>query len=125
MPDQYRLNGSTLDCYSSSGKVYHLTVSTCTCVGFSYRRTCRHFKNAWTEGYMTKLKKSIQKNSSSGKLNSPFITEGRKESLRQFFAKNNVKVDEQVIERLEPKLTRTGPALDKLIKAAKTLMKRR
>jgi len=92
----------TLDCLSDSGSVYEVSLNKCSCLGYSYRGTCKHFQSAQADGWLEKLK-IAQAQFSLEK--SPYIVEARKEAIKQYLIKNKIKAVKSLVDMLERKVT--------------------
>lgn len=102
---EFSINGNILECVSDSGATYKISKEYCTCVGFGFRRTCKHFKEAWVSGWMRKLTESIKANFSP--LSSPYIREKRREALALYLKKNKIKFTDIILDKFEPIITQT------------------
>jgi len=89
--DTFKIDGNVVVCTSASGSVYQLTENSCTCKGFSFRRNCRHLKQATESGIFKRLKKGFSALHSPYKgsfRRSPYIMKERIKAVRAYLEKN-------------------------------------
>jgi len=60
-PDKFTLKKNFIECVSGSGHVYKITHDGCTCRGFSFRKECRHYRQAKTKGLFDALERVLVK----------------------------------------------------------------
>lgn len=60
-PDKFVLKKNFIECVSGSGHVYKITHDSCSCKGFSFRKECRHYRQAKTKGLFDELEKVLFK----------------------------------------------------------------
>jgi len=100
----FEIKGNVLEITSGSGKKYELTQKSCTCKGFSFRRTCGHIKEANEKGLLKKLaQKQVKKIQYLSKSDSKI--RARKNAIRKFLEKNGVPFDEVTIDNIEKIVT--------------------
>ncbi len=117
--DKFIFDGNSIICQSQSGKEYRIVKGSCSCPGFGFKRNCRHYHYAHTNGLIDDLQQRIIKQQA---LVSPFIKNMRQKALIWFLEKNGISPTKEMIIRIEPKIkTTTKP--ESVIKAAKTLQK--
>ena len=58
VPNQWRINGSNGKQYIVNWDKYHRQYS-CTCLGYTYRRKCRHIKEL-SDSFKSNIKKRIK-----------------------------------------------------------------
>jgi hypothetical protein len=102
--DTYEISGTILLCHSKSGTTYKLTNQTCNCRGFGFRKTCRHYQNAYKLGWLKRLSESIAKQPRLSR--TPHIIEARKKSIQFFLTKHNIRLSAKQIEAIEPSVRR-------------------
>jgi ribosomal protein L37E len=98
--DTYRIEGNVVVCISSSGKEYNLTSQECSCAGFGFRRTCRHYKEAKALGLFDKIEQQQKK--LGLKTFSPQMIIERKKAIAQFMVKNGIESRQSIINAIEP-----------------------
>ena len=112
LPDQFTLQETHIDVKSSSGNVYIVTKSSCTCIGYSFHRECRHYKQARELGLIEQLEKQREKKLSITVSEHARVL--RKEAIRQFLKKKQVIFTESVIDKIEKVMTSTTKPEDVL-----------
>jgi hypothetical protein len=60
-PDVFTLKSGYIECLSGTGRTYKVTHDSCSCKGFSFRRECRHYRQARQKGLLNKLETQIVK----------------------------------------------------------------
>lgn len=100
----YEIKGNILEIISGSGKKYQLTQKSCTCKGFSFRRTCGHVQEAEAKGLLRELEKRRTKKIRTLSRSENRI-KARKDAIRKFLEKNGVLFDERTIDEIERILT--------------------
>ena len=100
----FRIVNGNLIIRSNSGNEYRITKTTCSCKGFGFHRTCSHLKEAEEQGILKLLDEST---SSFNFKRSPAMILSRKDCLRKYLQKHNVSFTEEVICKIEPKITST------------------
>jgi hypothetical protein len=93
-----------IKCYSDSGSVYEITKGKCTCKGYAFRGTCKHYVSAQADGWLDKLTISLSKPSFQS-FRSPMIIQMRKNAISEFLKKNSIKPNAKIIDFLEKKVT--------------------
>lgn len=88
---------------SDSGSTYKLTPKTCNCVGFGFRKTCSHLKEAEERGLLKLMERKNKGRFPS--LRSPMIVANRKDAIRQYLTKHKIKFTETLVNKVEPLLT--------------------
>lgn len=112
----YEIKGNIIEITAGSGNKYQLTHKSCTCKGFSFRRTCGHIKEAKEKGLLDMLTERQKKITTISMSESRRKT--RKDAIRKFLKKNNVTFDETLINKLEKYITQeTTP--EKVLQIAK------
>lgn len=94
----------TYNCLSDSGSNYRITENTCNCLGFQYRKTCRHFKEAKQKGLLEKLRlaTAIKTNANPHfHLRSPFIISSRKKAIAEWFQKHKMGYTQVIVDKIE------------------------
>ncbi len=100
----YEIKGSVLEIISGSGKKYELTAKSCTCKGFSFRRTCGHIEEAKEKGLLKKLTEK-QGKKIQHLTKSIARVKARKDAIRKFLEKHDISFDEVTIDNMEKHLT--------------------
>jgi len=80
---------------SKSGKSYQVTSNHCTCTGYSFRKTCRHLTEVKRQGLLSKLKE--KKFTRKDFFNSPHVKMMRKDAIRTFLKKENIRYTEELV----------------------------
>jgi len=100
---RFELDRRRVKCFSDSGVTYYITKDSCNCVGFGFRRRCRHFSEALREGWIAKLKSQTVHVS----FRSSAIVESRKKAIRIFLEKRHASYTEETICSIEKILTQS------------------
>jgi len=96
-------------CSSESGNDYIVTDKSCSCKGFQFRRTCKHFKEVEKIGLLEKMKVNTSTSSCVLGVKSPFIIKMRKEAIEEWFRKHNRKFTKAMINKIEKIMTIETP----------------
>lgn len=118
--DSFRIDGNVIVCTSSSGKEYNITSQECSCAGFSYRRNCRHHKEAKVLGLFAKIEEK-KRELGIQSFSSPHIVNERKKAIAQFLEKNGLEARPSIVSAIEPYLNKDMTP-DKLLMVAKKLL---
>jgi len=86
---------------SMSGNDYVITKTSCSCKGFAFRRKCSHYEEAKSSGLLDSLNDKSYSQVVSRALNVKL----RREALRVFLKKYDVKFNEVLIRVVEPRIT--------------------
>lgn len=87
---------------SESGNEYAITKTSCSCKGFGFHKTCSHFKEATQEGLLNLI---VEIPTEAHFFKSPVVVKARKEALRQYLKKHDVPFTDQLIDKIEPRIT--------------------
>jgi len=101
--DKFTLFPDYIKVESKSGNEYTITLERCTCRGFGFHKTCRHYEQAESAGLIEKLKAKEQEELHFK--HSKSTIEIRKDAIRQYLTKNNASFTEPIIDKIESILT--------------------
>jgi len=116
---KFEICDSVLKCFADSGNTYVLTDFSCSCKGFAFRRTCKHFRMAKEKGLLEKLAKQPKPKFRINR--NPFIIQSRIKALTEFLKKNGIEPTKKRVMSIEPKLTPEGPTADEVIEMARKI----
>ena len=81
---KYKIDGQKISVIKNGKPSYEITfnngVGFCSCVGFGYRKSCRHYEDAQKNGMLDKIVK-IKKSESKQLFKGDIMVEARKNSL--------------------------------------------
>lgn len=103
LEDKYEVLQFGIRCLSKSGGEYLITKLSCSCVGFSYRRTCRHYEYASKFNLLDKIQ---DKELTQLHFTSPYIVAMRIAALKAMFKRVSQEVTDEIINLIEPRVTR-------------------
>jgi len=86
-----------IDVSSSSGKRYIINSTSCSCLGFKFHGTCKHFQAASNHDLISKITTKV--------VNSK-VTDLRLEAIRKFLGSNNITISDQKLYEIEVVVTR-------------------
>jgi len=102
--DQFTLHEDRIDVISASGSSYQITLTRCSCKGYSFHQECRHYKQAVNLGLLEKLK---AKSLSFSITLSDHAKKLRKEALKEYLTKQKISFTEDLLCTVEPQITCT------------------
>lgn len=102
-PDIFTLKKGYIKCVSSSGSIYKVTHDSCSCKGFSFRKLCRHYRQAKSQGLLDDLEVEIEKECKFTK--NSHIKKMRIEAIQVFLNKHNIRFTSSHVARIESFLT--------------------
>lgn len=114
---EFELKVNYVECRSDSGSLYKLTKWACNCKGYSFRRDCRHMREALAKDLFTQLE-AQRSESTSLFLTSDYITNERLKSIRYGLKKYKIPFTENLILRLN-KVMRADGDLKKFLTLAR------
>lgn len=106
-PDIFTLKQGYVLCISGSGHTYKVTHDKCTCKGFGFRRTCRHYRQAKQKGYLDKLNTQITQALAKFKTNGygGAMKAARMHAIRAYLEKHNIRYTPAQVTSIEKTLT--------------------
>ena len=106
--DTFFLKDGVVRYVSHSGGEYEISPMSCTCKGYSFRRTCRHFVAVMESGILTST--PVKHKVTAGRVfRSPTIVAARNEAIRLFLKKRGAPHSLSIIRLIERVLTPKTP----------------
>lgn len=102
-PDVFTLKTGYIECVSGSGHTYKITHDSCSCKGFGFRRTCRHYSQAKQKKLLDKLESQIDNEITLFK--SVHLKKFRMDAIRQYLDKINIRYTPSNVIDIEKILT--------------------
>jgi len=99
--DKFEITGNSITVTSKSGNIYDISLDSCTCKGFGFHRTCRHFQQALDLGLIERLKYQPKHIDLSLSENAHRM---RKDAIRIYLSKHGLNPQESVIDYIESKM---------------------
>ena len=100
--DNFEILDDQVLVHSKSGHTYSIRKNFCSCKGFGFHRTCRHYKEAEQQGLIQLL---TDKKRTVNITLSQHIKSMRQDALRHFLKKRGIKFTEKQILSIEPKIS--------------------
>lgn len=100
--DDFKILNDQILVHSKSGHTYSIRKNFCSCKGFGFHRTCRHYQEAEKQGLIQLL---TEKHRTANITLSQHAKLMRQDALRYFLNKRGIKFTDQQIITIEPKIT--------------------
>lgn len=104
--DKFEFFSDYVKVTSKSGNDYTITIDHCTCRGFSFHKTCRHFEQAQALGLIEKLKTQIVDQHDLSL--SPNAIALRKDAIKKWLTKKQISFSDQIVDKIESILKSTS-----------------
>lgn len=102
-PDVFTLKDGYVECISGSGHTYKITHNSCSCSGFGFRKTCRHYTQAKQKGLLDQLETQIV-TAPTFKSNE-YIKQTRMDAIRAWLTKENLNYKPEDVVNIEKMMT--------------------